>query len=95
MDVDLPSSSGLQFFFAKGAVLMGFMLTDVSKSFGSFQAIKDLSLEVREDALFGFLGETRGLVTCLYLIRPDGSIAFRSYPADATSLNDYLKKLFL
>lgn len=37
---------------------MGLMLTDVSKSFGSFQAIKDLSLEVREGALFGFLGAT-------------------------------------
>jgi ABC-type uncharacterized transport system ATPase subunit len=58
MNVDLPSSSGLLFFFAKGAVLMGLMLTDVSKSFGSFQAIKDLSLEVREGALFGFLGAT-------------------------------------
>lgn len=74
---------------------MGLMLTDVSKSFGSFQAIKDLSLEVREGALFGFLGETRAASECLYLIRPDGYIAFRSYPADAASLNDYLKKLFL
>ena len=74
---------------------MGLMLSGVSKSFGSFQAIKDLSLEVREGALFGFLGETRAASECLYLIRPDGYIAFRSYPADAASLNDYLKKLFL
>ncbi len=28
---------------------------------------------------------------CLYLIRPDSYIAFRSYPADADSLHDYLK----
>jgi 2-polyprenyl-6-methoxyphenol hydroxylase-like FAD-dependent oxidoreductase len=32
---------------------------------------------------------------CLYLIRPDGYIGYRSYPADAASLNDYLKQLFL
>jgi 2-polyprenyl-6-methoxyphenol hydroxylase-like FAD-dependent oxidoreductase len=31
---------------------------------------------------------------CLYLIRPDGYIGYRSYPADADSLNDYLKGLF-
>lgn len=35
---------------------MGLMLRGVSKSFGSFQALKDLSMEVREGALFGFLG---------------------------------------
>ncbi|HEU5198041.1 MAG TPA: FAD-dependent monooxygenase [Ktedonobacterales bacterium] len=32
---------------------------------------------------------------CLYLVRPDGYIGFRSYPADEASLNEYLKKLFL
>ena len=31
---------------------------------------------------------------CLYLIRPDGYIGYRSYPADAAALNDYLKDLF-
>lgn len=31
---------------------------------------------------------------CLYLVRPDGYIGFRSYPADATGLNNYLKSLF-
>ena len=74
---------------------MGLMLTDVSKSFGSFQAIKDLSLEVREGALFGLPLRYGAASECLYLIRPDGYIAFRSYPTDAASLNDYLKKLFL
>jgi hypothetical protein len=29
--------------FAKGSVLMGLKVTDVSKSFGTFQAIKELS----------------------------------------------------
>jgi 2-polyprenyl-6-methoxyphenol hydroxylase-like FAD-dependent oxidoreductase len=32
---------------------------------------------------------------CLYLIRPDGYIGYRSYPADADALSDYLKTLFL
>ena len=31
---------------------------------------------------------------CLYLVRPDGYIGFRSYPADEASLRDYLKRLF-
>jgi 2-polyprenyl-6-methoxyphenol hydroxylase-like FAD-dependent oxidoreductase len=31
---------------------------------------------------------------CLYLVRPDGYIGFRSYPADEASLHDYLKRLF-
>lgn len=31
---------------------------------------------------------------CLYLIRPDGYIGYRSYPADAARLDDYLKSLF-
>ena len=95
MNVDLPSSSGLLFFFAKGAVLMGLMLTDVSKSFGSFQAIKDLSPIGQGGRALWLPGRYGAASECLYLIRPDGYIAFRSYPADAASLNDYLKKLFL
>jgi 2-polyprenyl-6-methoxyphenol hydroxylase-like FAD-dependent oxidoreductase len=31
---------------------------------------------------------------CLYLIRPDGYIGYRSYPADAVALDGYLKSLF-
>ncbi|MGH2497717.1 MAG: ABC transporter ATP-binding protein [Ktedonobacteraceae bacterium] len=55
---------------------MGLMLTGVSKSFGSFQAIKDLSMEVREGALFGFLGangagKTTTMRMILDLFRPD------------------------
>ena len=55
---------------------MGLMLTGVSKSFGSFQAINELSLEVREGALFGFLGangagKTTTMRMILDLFRPD------------------------
>ncbi len=31
---------------------------------------------------------------CLYLIRPDGYIGYRSFPADVSALNDYLKRIF-
>lgn len=31
---------------------------------------------------------------CLYLVRPDGYIGFRSYPADEASLHGYLRQLF-
>jgi hypothetical protein len=29
---------------------------------------------------------------CVYLVRPDGYIAFRSQPADLAKLNEYLRK---
>ncbi|MBA2394360.1 MAG: sodium ABC transporter ATP-binding protein, partial [Ktedonobacteraceae bacterium] len=32
---------------------MGLIVEHISKSFGTFQAIKDLSMEVREGAMFG------------------------------------------
>ena len=55
---------------------MGLLLRDVSKYFGSFQAIKDLCMEVREGALFGFLGangagKTTTMRMILDLFRPD------------------------
>jgi ABC-2 type transport system ATP-binding protein len=55
---------------------MGLLLRGVSKSFGSFQAINDLSMEVREGALFGFLGangagKTTTMRMILDLFRPD------------------------
>jgi ABC-2 type transport system ATP-binding protein len=60
----------------KGECSMGLLVTDVSKSFGTFQAIQDLSMEVREGALFGFLGangagKTTTMRMILDLIRPD------------------------
>jgi ABC-2 type transport system ATP-binding protein len=62
---------------------MGLMLQGVSKSFGSFQAINDLSMEVREGAIFGFLGangagKTTTMRMILDLFRPDtGQITWR------------------
>jgi len=55
---------------------MGLLLQGVSKSFGSFQAINDLSLEVRGGTLFGFLGangagKTTTMRMILDLFRPD------------------------
>jgi len=65
---------------------MGLLLIDVSKSFGSFQAIKDLSMEVEEGALFGFLGpngagKTTTMRMILDLFRPDsGQISWNGTP---------------
>src|SRR5258708_3896017 len=65
---------------------MGLMLRGVSKSFGSFQALKDLSMEVREGALFGFLGangagKTTTMRMILDLLRPDsGQITWNVTP---------------
>lgn len=43
----------------------------------------------------GVLQRRYGAVTeCLYLIRPDGYIGFRSYPADSVSLRNYLGQIF-
>jgi ABC-2 type transport system ATP-binding protein len=71
-----PAKQLLAVFFAKGSFLMGLRLRGVSKSFGSFQAIKGLSMEVREGALFGFLGangagKTTTMRMILDLFRPD------------------------
>ncbi|HEY7349199.1 MAG TPA: FAD-dependent monooxygenase [Ktedonobacterales bacterium] len=35
------------------------------------------------------------IAECLYLIRPDGYIGYRSYPAEAARLIDYLKQILL
>ena len=54
----------------------------VTKSFGHFQAIKDLSMEVQEGAIFGFLGangagKTTTMRMILDILRPDsGSITW-------------------
>ena len=55
---------------------MGLTVEHISKSFGNFQAIKDLSMEVREGAMFGFLGangagKTTTMRMILDIIRPD------------------------
>src|SRR5487761_1276930 len=48
----------------------------INKSFAQFQAIKDLSMEVREGAIFGFLGangagKTTTMRMILDILRPD------------------------
>ena len=66
---------------------MGLLVTHVSKSFGSFQAVKDLSMEVKEGSIFGFLGangagKTTTMRMILDIIRPDsGQITWNGLPA--------------
>src|SRR6266853_4878639 len=61
---------------------MSLTLQGVSKSFGPFRAIKDLSMEVQEGAIFGFLGangagKTTTMRMILDILRPDsGSITW-------------------
>lgn len=55
---------------------MGLIVEHIDKSFAQFQAIKDLSMEVKEGALFGFLGangagKTTTMRMILDIIRPD------------------------
>jgi ABC-2 type transport system ATP-binding protein len=71
----------------KGKYHMGLLVTDVSKSFGAFQAVKDLSMEVKEGSLFGFLGangagKTTTMRMILDILRPDsGQITWNGEPA--------------
>ncbi len=55
---------------------MGLIVEHINKSFAQFQAIKDLSMEVQEGAIFGFLGangagKTTTMRMILDIIRPD------------------------
>jgi ABC-2 type transport system ATP-binding protein len=55
---------------------MGLTVEHINKSFGQFQAIKDLSMEVEEGGLFGFLGangagKTTTMRMILDIFRPD------------------------
>jgi ABC-2 type transport system ATP-binding protein len=55
---------------------MGLVVEHINKSFGQFQAIKDLSMEVQEGAIFGFLGangagKTTTMRMILDILRPD------------------------
>src|SRR3984893_1378079 len=55
---------------------MGLVVEHINKSFGQFQVIKDLSMEVKEGAIFGFLGangagKTTTMRMILDIIRPD------------------------
>lgn len=61
---------------------MSLTVEHIDKSFAHFQAIKDLSMEVKEGALFGFLGangagKTTTMRIILDILRPDsGSITW-------------------
>lgn len=55
---------------------MGLVVERISKSFGSFQAVKELSMEVKEGSIFGFLGangagKTTTMRMILDIFRPD------------------------
>ena len=61
---------------------MSLTVEHINKSFAHFQAIKDLSMEVQEGAIFGFLGangagKTTTMRMILDILRPDsGSITW-------------------
>ncbi len=63
---------------------MSLTVEHINKWFGQFQAIKDLSMEVKEGSLFGFLGpngagKTTTMRMILDILRPDsGSITWNS-----------------
>ncbi len=65
---------------------MGLQVEHINKWFGSFQAIKDLSMEVRAGVIFGFLGangagKTTMMRMILDILRPDsGSITWNDTP---------------
>src|SRR5438552_18159400 len=55
---------------------MGLVVDSINKSFGQLHAIKDLSMEVREGSIFGFLGangagKTTTMRMILDILRPD------------------------
>ncbi len=65
---------------------MSLLVEHINKWFGQFQAIKDLSLEVEEGTLFGFMGangagKTTTMRMILDLFRPDsGQISWNGTP---------------
>src|ERR1700680_1511357 len=66
----------------RGGSTMGLVVEHINKSFGQFQAIKDLSMEVKEGAIFGFLGangagKTTTMRMILDILRPDSGSAPR------------------
>ena len=73
---------------------MSLTVEHVNKWFGSFQAIKDLSMDVRDGILFGFVGpngagKTTTMRMILDLLRPDsGQIAWNGAPVSAVSRRD-------
>lgn len=66
---------------------MGLRVEHVAKTFGDFQVIRDLSMEVKEGTIFGFLGangagKTTTMRMILDIIHPDhGQITWNGVPA--------------
>src|SRR5260370_42456602 len=66
----------------RGAVTLGLVVQHINKSFAEFLVIKALSMEVKEGAIFGFLGangagKTTTMRMILDILRPDsGRIAW-------------------
>lgn len=68
---------------------MGLTVEHINKSFSEIQAVKDLSMEVREGTIFGFLGangagKTTTMRMILDIFRPDsGRIIWNGQPVSA------------
>ncbi len=74
---------------------MSLLVEHLNKSFGQFQAITDLSMDVQEGTLFGFLGpngagKTTTMRMLLDLIRPDsGQITWNGVPVRAVARRSF------
>src|SRR5262249_441255 len=66
--------------------MMALIVDNINKSFAGLHAVRDLSMEVKEGAIFGFLGangagKTTTMRMILDIIRPDsGSITWNGLP---------------
>ena len=74
---------------------MSLMVEHVNKWFGSFQAINDLSMDVREGVMFGFVGpngagKTTTMRMILDLLRPDaGAITWNGVPVSEVPRREF------
>jgi ABC-2 type transport system ATP-binding protein len=74
------------FYNDEGQVTMALVIDSISKSFGDFQAIDDVSFSVEQGRMFGFLGtngagKTTTMRMILDILRPDsGTIAWNGTP---------------
>ncbi len=74
---------------------MGLIVEHISKSFGSFQAVRDLSMQVNEGELFGFLGangagKTTTMRMILDIFRPDsGKITWNGQDVSRVPRNQW------
>ena len=74
---------------------MSMMVEHINKWFGSFQAIKDLSMDVREGVMFGFVGpngagKTTTMRMILDLLRPDaGAITWNGVPVSEVPRREF------